>query len=408
MNQISSILRRLEPAEFSQSIDLLQYAFYFKAPDQTYSRLERNFKNESVWGVFENGNLRSQLLTLDFDIHLNGHGVRAGGISRVSSYPESRNRGNVSRLIDHALRDLKNRNISVALLVPFNVAFYRRFGWELVNDYAHVRIDAALLPKWQKPSPGRVVREEPSAELATEIYRDYATVYNGTIQRTPYWWREVTRPRKDGTSAIHYDADDNAAGYVVYTFRDLQDRETYQQLRGKRELVVHELVYRNQTSKRALWDFLASHSTMIDTISLTLPLGDSLPFELPHPALEEKRIPHVMGRIVDIARFIEEYRFAATERIIEFDIEIDDSRAEWNAGLWRITIAADGKARAEKPATPSTLALRTDIGALTALLFGYQRPRVLAKTERLIADETVLADLEAVIPHVSPYTPDFF
>lgn len=126
-------LRRLDPTETFDSLDLLQYSFQFKASDSDRVRLARNFVDERLWGIFERGTLQSQICALPFEIALNGHAVKVAGITRVSSYPEARRKGNVSRLLRHSLQQLHEEQTPIALLIPFDIGFYCRFGWEIVS-----------------------------------------------------------------------------------------------------------------------------------------------------------------------------------------------------------------------------------------------------------------------------------
>ncbi len=400
-------LRRLRPDEFNKSISLLQYAFNFDVSDDRYVRLCANFSEERVWGVFEGGNLQSQLCTLDFDLFVNGTSVRAAGVTRVSSYPEVRRSGNISRLVRHALEELRADARTVALLIPFNVGFYRRLGWEIISDYSRVRLRPAQLPRLDEEQ-GEIAREELSPEIATDIYRDFAFAHNAAIVRAPHWWREVTRPRKAGHAALWRDAGGEAAGYVIYALQDHPSDLTYQDLRGRRELVVHELVHRSDTARRQLWRFLKSHETMVDTISVTLPVDDPLPFELTDADAEVRHVPYAMGRIVDLKPFIEQYSFVSTGKATDFVVEVIDQRAEWNNGHWHLHVGPEGKATVENVASGSAPVATIDIGALTALLLGYLRPQILYRTGRLKADAATVAALEFYVPHARPFTPDFF
>lgn len=400
-------LRRLDSAEFPDSLDLLQYSFQFKVTDSDRIRLARNFAGERLWGIFDSTNLQSQLCTLPFQINLNAQPVQAAGITRVSSYPEARRKGNISRLVRHALQQLHDERVPLALLIPFDVGFYRRFGWELVNDYIRLSFHPSSLPKRHK-TPGIVSRGEPAAEIAASLFGEYALNFNGAILRTPYWWSEVTRPLKSGFSAVSYDADGKPTGYVIYTLDDRRQNLDYQQLRGERTLIIKELIYTDHDARRKLWDFLLTHETMIDRVVLTTPVDDILPFELSGGAYEETRVPYAMGRIVDLQSYIAAYRFNAAPKASEFHLDIADHLADWNNGSWCIRIDENGAASAERVSTLPPSAFKTDIGALTALFFGYVRPSALAGSGRLSADTATLSALDALLPHTTPYLPDFF
>lgn len=410
MNAIAPVLRRLGADDFTASMALLQYSFQFELEEHVRARWERNFAGLRLWGIFEGRELRSQLCVLDFDIALNGRLHPAGGITRVSSAPESRRGGNVARLIAQALQHLREDGRAIALLVPFAFGFYRRFGWEIVSDYLDVRTETARLPQ-AAPGGGRIVREAPSPEAALAIHRAHAGHRNGAIARTPWWWNEVVRPRRGRLAATWLGADGRPAGYVLYDFRIPPADLSYQQIRGPREIVVHELAFVDDEARLGLLAFLRAHDSMAETVSLTLAADDPFAFALADPAVSQRKVPYIMGRIVDAGRFLADFRFspgAGTTLLLD----IADPLADWNHGLWRLEIDAAGNARAARiaaadaPAGVARLAL--DIGALSALLTGYQPAATLAAIGRIAGEAAGIAALAARVPAATPYIPEFF
>ena len=59
-----------------------------------------------------------------------GKKLSMGGVGYVSSLPEYRGNGGISRLMKEILSDLHEQGTAVSNLAPFSERFYRHFGYE--------------------------------------------------------------------------------------------------------------------------------------------------------------------------------------------------------------------------------------------------------------------------------------
>lgn len=177
---------------------------------------------------------------------------------------------------------------------------------------------------------------------------------------------------------------------------------------------IHELVYLHQEAWRGLWKFIADHDSMIETVKVSAPADDRLPFLLDDPRISQQLIPYFMARIVDVQRFMEQYPFAAAaadsgSRLI---LRVSDAQADWNEGDFVLEADNEGRVSVEKRPkdglTDGTPVVSCGVGTLSAMLMSYQRPAFLHEIKRLQGDEKAVRLLEAIIPHRQTYLPDFF
>ncbi|MEF3355712.1 GNAT family N-acetyltransferase [Paenibacillus sp. GYB006] len=389
-------IRQLNAEEYEQSISLSEYAFqYTLTPEQKEERKER-FKPEQFWGVFEEEKLQAKLTILPFEVYLQGKVMPMGGIAGVATWPENRRKGHVSKLLSQALNVMKEEGQILSFLHPFSIPFYRKYGWELYAEYKNYLISSKQFPP-KIEYPGKVVRDIKDISTLNKLYQSFASSYHGTLVRDEEWWKYSVL---DNTkhSAVYYSHDGEPEGYVLYELKD-------------KTLVCNEFVYLNEEARGALWTFFSNHDSRIEQVKLTMvPADDNLPYMLPDPRVTQETIPYFMGRIVDVESFLQQYTFEAGNKS-ELTIQIEDTAAPWNAGLWKISIHEQGQAKVIKvrgdkeEIQPDLIA---DIQVWTALFLGYKRPEQLFHIQKLRGKPQKAKELENLIPKAQTLLMDFF
>ncbi|PKH26632.1 hypothetical protein CIG19_02220 [Enterobacterales bacterium CwR94] len=402
------LIREMHPDDFDQGLALLQSSFHFTAPSEDRALLREFFQREQRFGVFAEQGLQSQLGILPLDYAYNDHAIPAAAISRVSSWPEYRGQGNIRHLITHALQRLSQQNKGLVLLSPFDIGFYRRYGWELISDYHALHFSPRAIPHRQLTT-GRMVKGAPEPAIALALFNASAQDFGAAIVRDEAWWRYLVIPRKSGQAAHWVDAQGHVAGYVLYDVQDVTTPSAYQQLRGQRQLVIHELVYQHEQARRQLWAFIAGFASGVDAIHFTTFADDPLYFELSDRLFSATRHPHLMARIVCLETFVAHYPFVVSQQPLRVVLQVTDADVDGNQGLWALDIQSTG-ARATRISddADNRHCIALDIASLTTVLLGYQRPTRLAAMGKIAAAEHDIALLESVIPQSRSYYPEFF
>ncbi|NOU93884.1 GNAT family N-acetyltransferase [Paenibacillus sp. LMG 31456] len=395
-------IQRIPTEKLSDSLALSQFAFQYELSLEKQEERRLQYKETENWGAYVDGKLAARLTILDLHTWLYGKRWAMGGIAGVATWPEYRRGGLVSGLLQNALHVMKEQGQTLSFLHPFQFAFYRRFGWETYTETKKYEIPTALLPKLP-PQPGHVVRVGEDIELLNSIYSEYASQYNGTLDRDEVWWKQRIFANRKGSAAVYYDTEGRASGYVHYQVKDSVCQ-------------IHELVSLNWEATKGLWRFIADHDSMIDKVTLKAPSDDKLPFVLDNPRIKQEIIPYFMARIVDVKRFMEQFPFEkdGAGNGGRLTLRVTDAHASWNNGLFVIEVAADGNARVEAAELlakdsndEAACDLACDISTLTAMFMGYQRPSFMNQIERLKGKEGANY-LEALIPERATYLPDFF
>jgi len=409
MQNQHTLIRNMQDDDFYAGLELLKFCFNFNVNDEQYDKLKSHFKsNETRYGVFFDDKLQSQLGILPFTFSYNGADFSAAGISRVSSYPEARRQGNVNRLLATAFNHLYQQRNTLALLTPFNVDFYRKYGWDVVSKYVHVSLSIQQLPQYRRHTQRSVQAGAPEAREAVVLYNAQAKKQGTYLVRDTAWWEFMVSPRKHHKAATSLDASGRAAGYLLYDVIDSEQPVNYQDIRGKRQLIIHELVYNDEVTRQELWSFISSFDSMVDNVDFSVAEDDPILFDLAGKEHHQKRKTHLMGRIIDVFGFVNNYQFNPAEQDLTFILKVEDKQAEWNNKTWQLFIHKSGKATILPIPETEHHDIDIHISALTVLLLGYQRAQHLADRESMTAAEEVLKILDSRIPYSSNFHPEFF
>lgn len=389
-------IRTLNDHEIDDALELSAYAFQYELTDEMRRR-KRNLTNpDEVWGYFVDGTLAAKLQIMPLSIYIHGQVFDMGGIAKVATWPEYRRHGMVGKLMSRSLTVMKKKGMTLSLLHPFSFSFYRKYGWETYIDHKQYILSTEQLPpKTEDVGIMKRITDPMSQWLELQqIYDPYARAYNGMLARDEKWWTTELLPRKSGVAAVHYTKAGEPDGYLLYDVKN-------------RIMDIKEMVYLDESARKALWSFIANHDSMIEKVKVTAPVNDPFAFTLPDPQIEQSIAPYFMARIVDVRNFLLQYPFCAPKRPVKLEFFLNDQHAEWNHGKYTLTIDQSGQTSIEvvKEGRTDT---SCDIQTLTALLMGYQTPEMLKQIGKWNLSSEQLLQWKQVLPTNTPYLLDFF
>ncbi|MFC7371894.1 enhanced intracellular survival protein Eis [Fictibacillus iocasae] len=366
-------MRTLTEQDFDEAIKLSEYAFQYKVSNEDYERRINMLKSHEIWGEYEDEALISKLHILHMQINIGNKLFEIGGVAGVATYPEHRRKGSVSRLLRQSLLSMKERGQTISLLHPFDIAFYRRFGWELTASVKKYTLEKKDLFRYPD-GPGRIMRfgKDEGNDVLNTIYEQWFEKYNHMlVRRNDTWWNHHVFT--DGYNRVVYFNENNEAeGYLCCKAAD-------------KLLDVQEMVYVTEAARRALWNFIAQHDSMVDKVKIIAPNDDQLPFLLQNPRITQETHPYFMARIVDVEAFLKQYEFENITRPIT--IAVTDKQCSWNNAAFQIGPGG---------VTPgdSSTGLTMDVGTLTAVLLNAVPAAVLYETGQITGPRE---DLNALV-----------
>ena len=379
-------LMRLGVAAFGGSVSDWEGHFL---PDKN-SRLDP----ERVYVIEDDGEVRASVTVLPLESFVDGEPRPMGGIAAVMAHPAYRRRGYAGDLMRAALRDMREREVSLSLLAPFAHAFYRSFGYELATEAIEYRLKPSDLSTSPEQRYLRAYREGDLPSLMS-LLEEEAKRHPLCVRRSERHWRS-SLSRKDREVAV-YGREGDVEGYVLYKMSGWEENGDPQ-----RTLSVQEMVAATPRARDALISFMAGLDPMTYGIKLYTPRGEPL-----HPYLKSSYVtakvePDQMLRLVGVEGALGYLNRAAEAPLV---LEVSDDGVPENVGEY--TLGVGEVVRGAEAAEHVSL----DVRQLARLYAGYLPARQLARYGLVEpGSERALELLETLFPVGDPwlFEPDHF
>ena len=379
-------LMRLGVAAFGGSVSDWEGHFL---PDKNF-RLDP----ERVYVIEDDGEVRASVTVLPLESFVDGEPRPMGGIAAVMAHPAYRRRGYAGDLMRAALRDMREREVSLSLLAPFAHAFYRSFGYELATEAIEYRLKPSDLSTSPEQRYLRAYREGDLPSLMS-LLEEEAKRHPLCVRRSERHWRS-SLSRKDREVAV-YGREGDVEGYVLYKMSGWEENGDPQ-----RTLSVQEMVAATPRARDALISFMAGLDPMTYGIKLYTPRGEPL-----HPYLKSSYVtakvePDQMLRLVGVEGALGYLNRAAEAPLV---LEVSDDGVPENVGEY--TLGVGEVVRGAEAAERVSL----DVRQLARLYAGYLPARQLARYGLVEpGSERALELLETLFPVGDPwlFEPDHF
>lgn len=380
-------IRRITASEVDDAIKLSEYSFKYQLEGEARAKRASFMQNHIIFGAFQEDNMIAKTHVIPLRLLIDNEEYSMGGIASVSTYPEYRRKGLVNQLMAKALKTMKEEGHIISYLHPFDVNFYRKYGYELISNLKKTEV-ANKDFNYYKEVEGRLERKRTfeDIEIINRIYKSYISNYNGMLIRNEKWWRENAY---DGgyLPVIYFDKYNEAKGYIFYKIKD-------------NIIDVQEFIYLDEDSRRGLWNFIANHDSMVEKLEITTPDDEEMSFLFYNPAVKTEIIPYFMGRIVLVKEFLDKY-IKLDGLTTKLHLYIIDDIADWNNGAYSISskgiefLEMDQEAIKDKYTREKAFFM--DINTMTALFLGFKSADFLYKSGRITGDISSLEDLKSII-----------
>ncbi|MBN1476149.1 GNAT family N-acetyltransferase [Candidatus Sumerlaeota bacterium] len=215
---------------------------------------------EDILVAEESGRLLGSATVIPMEMWWAGNRWPTGGLASVAVAPEARRQGVATRLCGAAVDRLRERDVPLCLLYPFETEFYTALGWSLVGLRREVTLRPSALPTGER---GEVVWLDPRQD-ANALMRCHGEWLEqrgvGLVRHPAIWSRIFDQPwqwfgirdgdRLDGYVAMY---DDRDPVTICHTLR------------------VGEIIALSSKSQRALTAFLHDQQAQVDWVELSLP-----------------------------------------------------------------------------------------------------------------------------------------
>lgn len=395
-------LKPVTVEDIDQFNELLRYVFQVTGEEIISSgyedeeeivRAKRPILSQAdVFGWYNQDELVSQIAIYPCEVNVHGTLYQMGGITGVGTYPEYANMGLVRELIQKALESMRENKQYISYLYPYSIPFYRHKGWEIISDQMTFILKDSQLPK-TVPVKGHVERLEIDDEDVYRVYDQFARNNHGAMIRDRLAWEEYWRweNEEDRFAAVYYNADEEPTGLCFYWISD----EVFN---------IKEMIFVNQDARKGIWNFIAAHFSMIESVSGKNYSGEPIAFYLEDSDIVETIQPYYMARIVDVEGFLRDYPFA--DICEPFHFVVEDHAAPWNNRVFGIDWDEEENILISNETVGPEI--RLDIGALTTLLMGYKSVSYLSRLGRIVGSQRALRNLKRIVVSDRVYFSDYF
>ena len=327
----------------------------------------------------------SCLTVVPTTVRIGGVPIPAGGIAGVATRPEAQRQGYAAALLAATVPTLWNELCySLALLHPVSAPFYRRFGWETTSSSVQWVATPASLPSCDAAGFVRpaAAKDWPAIEA---IYTKLTHSDTGACVRDARRWALIQMP-VPGRESYVYEDSRGLLGYALW-----ERRET---------LEVLEMHGSTSEARRGLAGFLACQPDTVVHWQASPTLLEAFGF----PRVEAQPEPDIMVRITDLRAALSAvhhtlYAPLLSEAASSLTFYATDVLCAANRHPLRLTPQG-----VEAGAVHDRSWLRTDIGTLGPLYFGYVLPSEAQQDGLLTTDSPeTLALADRLFPRRSPY-----
>lgn len=382
-------IRQAKSSEKKAIIDLWEYCF-----DDTQEFVEWFFRDryqdDNTLVLYNKDRVCSALQLLPYNIAIRGREMSTSFMVGVSTWPEDRGQGYISKLLQKSLEVMRNRRQWVSILLPFNYNFYRKYGWETCYSYnlysGHRRDFTEYLKGIEIQGRIRPIYLPQDLDQLNKCYSFYTKDLDGYVVRGEQdWHRILTDIRLDGGNGYIYEKENQIVGYIF-----LEDNQG--------ELSIRTICSKDMETYREMLRFALNYASKRDQVLLKDKSGlSSLPNITERNIVKQEK-PFVMGRIVDVQKALDKLPLAWDGEIV---IQVIDPLLEWN----NLKLALKGgKNGLSALPTHRKADFDISISVLSQLLWGYYTPQELVGYKMIeIYNQRKIKSLENLFPSKTTY-----
>lgn len=320
------------------------------------------YKSENTVVALDEGKIISSLQLNQYKLLLNNKVYNTSYVVGVSTLPEGRGTGYMSKVIKFTLNELYKRGQLVSILMPIDYRLYRRFGYEHCYDQIEYTINTDDLKNFK--SSGKMIKSDLSQiDELIQIDRAFLNEVNGNVLKDEHYYENLFKEIQSEDGLLYIHEGNEKDGYIVYF------------LQGDK-MFVRELFYKNIDALKSMLRFIYNHNTQCKIATISTPVIDKMRFILDNPKDSEIKIkPFMMGRVINVKKFIEDMDI---DKDINSSVNllIEDKFIDENNGLFKISIHNRNVSveRLDEKGTEKIqegFDIKLDINTLTQLAFSY-------------------------------------
>jgi predicted acetyltransferase len=323
--------------EYAQAIYGIGQYFGGPLTDERVERFKQILPFDRMHAAFEDGTIVGGAGAFPFEFSVPGAVLPCGGVTVVGVSPTHRRRGVLRLMMDAQLRDLHERENSIAALWASEETIYGRFGYGIASWCGEMKIPrawSAYAQPFERRGRTRVVTHEEAQTLFPAVWDALMRERPGVFQRTKAWWelRRLRMPDEEKGNPKQFvalDLDGSVQAYAIYRLFPEFDDGSF-----SARLEVSEVVGMTPEATAEIWRFVLDIDLYGTLECSLLPPDHALLTLLANPRRARFRLGDSLWmRLVDVGAALSGRSYAGDGGIV-FDVQ--DVGCPWNAGRWKL------------------------------------------------------------------------
>ncbi|MBO8166670.1 MAG: GNAT family N-acetyltransferase [Kosmotoga sp.] len=366
--------------EYRKSEDvnsLMEMAYFSFAVKRQEQELIKKFidyglsNGTEIYGVYDSDKLVAAYLLYPFQMRLRNSIVPVGGIGMVCSRPDYRRKGVIRFMIKKSIETMRSKDMVASILYPFNVNFYRKYGWELFFRKKVVSFNPALLMTKEDSSVAVEYLKFPDKDCK-EFYNKHARKeYNMVLRDGHHWEKQLELSNSEASNGIvKFEKDGKIVGIMALY---LSGGETM----FESIATVKDFIYNDRNTKEAMLNYLKTLSLQVSKLKMVLPENFILwPYLSDQPS-EEKTGNAGMIRIVSMEKLD---GLAVNFELESLIVSVNDEFSGENSGNFEIK-TEKGLLKISKSSKSSEITC--DIGCFSSVISGFTNFKEMIEADRV-------------------------
>ena len=331
---MDSVTRLLKKEDMGLAKELWCFDFETDEPFLSWYFDEFLIPENSV-GIFEGSKLVSMLQLNPYTVRIGAVNYDTAYIVGVISHPDYRRKGLMDILMPFAYEEMARRNQHVALLMPFDTFFYRRFGLDLCYSQLKYVLPSSTFKSFDFTDEyyfEEITVVDDCSNLSF-VYNEFTKNLNGFIVRSDNNWACILTDLfcYNGKAIVVYNSNDLPVGYLLYTVSNSKVR-------------VVDIGYIGEYYESVLFGYLAKHVDSFDKAIVPAPSSSSsvLFFKdtiSPEPTNANMLVPFMSGRIIDVKKAFECRKFFIEG---QFVVKVSDDNISANNDTFLFKFNGEG------------------------------------------------------------------
>ncbi len=345
----------------AEYFEIMKFAFAIKKKlwESFIKRTENFFSDENrePFGIYLKNELIAEYLLLSLKMKLRDSVISMGGISNLCTKPLYRGKGAVKFLLEKSLKTMREKGHAISLLYPFDVEFYRKYGWETFDTMLGLTVSpGAIRIDYPEKVEAKVFKK--ADKEIKDFYNHYAMTHYTMVLKDEEIWKDEHEFWTDEDiekNYVKFSINGEVTGLLRYVLMNKTSAETV--------LYIPSFLTDDSETEKTMWSFVKKLSLQIKEVKITLP-PDYVVWQYFHGTPKEmKIIPRSMIRIVDL-KALNGLKLSCQD--INIKIRLKDKLASWNNGTFMISI----KDQVMKVSETTNPELECDINTLSAIIGG--------------------------------------